>query len=213
MGIGSSSEARSRVIMIGLDSAGKTTLLYKLKSGEVSTSIPTIGFNVETLSLSRSTQLVSWDVGGRCSLRPLWRHYFKDAQGLIFVVDSSDRDRMHEAADELARLLEHDELAGCPLLVLANKKDLPSAMPLAELTERLRVPCLRLNRPFRMFAISASNFDGVAGAFDWLAREVKRRLPGSKDEAQEALGSHGNGKILQLTESLLPKGLQKLLFS
>ncbi|KAG8081150.1 hypothetical protein GUJ93_ZPchr0007g4372 [Zizania palustris] len=86
------------------DAAGKTTILYKLKLGEIVTTIPTIGFNVETVEY-KNISFTVWDVGGQDKIRPLWRHYFQNTQGLIFVVDSNDRDRVVEARDELHRML------------------------------------------------------------------------------------------------------------
>ncbi|XP_053599354.1 LOW QUALITY PROTEIN: ADP-ribosylation factor 3 [Sciurus carolinensis] len=85
-----------RILMVGLDAAGKTTILYKLKLGEIVTTIPTIGFNVETWSI-RNISFTVWDVGGQTRFGPLWRHYFQNTQGLIFVVDSNDRERVNEA--------------------------------------------------------------------------------------------------------------------
>jgi ADP-ribosylation factor protein 1 len=82
-----------RILMVGLDAAGKTTILYKLKLGEVVTTIPTIGFNVETVEY-KNISFTVWDVGGQDKIRPLWRHYYQNTQGLIFVVDSNDRDRI-----------------------------------------------------------------------------------------------------------------------
>uniref|UniRef100_A0A8C7FA84 ARF GTPase 5 n=2 Tax=Oncorhynchus TaxID=8016 RepID=A0A8C7FA84_ONCKI len=82
-----------RILMVGLDAAGKTTILYKLKLGEIVTTIPTIGFNVETVEYKNICFTV-WDVGGQDKIRPLWRHYFQNTQGLIFVVDSNDRERV-----------------------------------------------------------------------------------------------------------------------
>ena len=93
-----------RVLILGLDNAGKTTILYKLQMGEVVTTVPTIGFNVETLEY-KSISFTVWDVGGQEKLRPLWRHYFQNTQGLIFVVDSTDRSRMAEAREELHKLI------------------------------------------------------------------------------------------------------------
>ncbi|CAN6446289.1 unnamed protein product [Victoria cruziana] len=93
-----------RILMVGLDAAGKTTILYKLKLGEIVTTIPTIGFNVETVEY-KNISFTVWDVGGQDKIRPLWRHYFQNTQGLIFVVDSNDRDRVIEARDELHRML------------------------------------------------------------------------------------------------------------
>lgn len=85
-----------RILMVGLDAAGKTTILYKLKLGEIVTTIPTIGFNVETVEY-RNICFTVWDVGGQDKIRPLWRHYFQNTQGLIFVVDSNDKERVAEA--------------------------------------------------------------------------------------------------------------------
>ena len=78
--------------------------MYKLKLGEIVTTIPTIGFNVETVEY-KNISFTVWDVGGQDKIRPLWRHYFQNTQGLIFVVDSNDRDRVSEARDELHRML------------------------------------------------------------------------------------------------------------
>ncbi|TGZ57021.1 ADP-ribosylation factor 2 [Temnothorax longispinosus] len=98
-----------RILMVGLDAAGKTTILYKLKLGEIVTTIPTIGFNVETVEY-RNICFTVWDVGGQDKIRPLWRHYFQNTQGLIYVVDSNDRERIGEAERELANMLKEDEL-------------------------------------------------------------------------------------------------------
>merc|ERR1719482_1753496 len=113
-----------RILMMGLDAAGKTTTLYKLKLGKVVTTIPTIGFNVETVD-HQSISFTMWDLGGRDKIRPLWRHYFQGTQGIIFVVDSNDRDRIEDAREELNKFLNEDELRSVPLLVVANKQDLP----------------------------------------------------------------------------------------
>ncbi|CAD1470968.1 unnamed protein product [Heterotrigona itama] len=113
--------------MVGLDAAGKTTILYKLKLGEIVTTIPTIGFNVETVEY-RNICFTVWDVGGQDKIRPLWRHYFQNTQGLIYVVDSNDRERIGEAERELANMLKEDELRDAVLLVFANKQDLPNAI-------------------------------------------------------------------------------------
>ncbi|KAI2565433.1 hypothetical protein G5576_007594 [Homo sapiens] len=111
-----------RILMVGLDAAGKTTILYKLKLGEIVTTIPTIGFNVETVEY-KNISFTVWDVGGQDKIRPLWRHYFQNTQGLIFVVDSNDRERVNEAREELMRMLAEDELRDAVLLVFANKQD------------------------------------------------------------------------------------------
>uniref|UniRef100_A0A674PGB3 ADP-ribosylation factor 4-like n=1 Tax=Takifugu rubripes TaxID=31033 RepID=A0A674PGB3_TAKRU len=125
-----------RILMVGLDAAGKTTILYKLKLGEIVTTIPTIGFNVETVEY-KNISFTVWDVGGQDKIRPLWRHYFQNTQGLIFVVDSNDRERVTEAKEELTKMLGEDELREAVLLVFANKQDLPNALAISDLTDKL----------------------------------------------------------------------------
>merc|ERR1711977_289705 len=121
-----------RILMVGLDAAGKTTILYKMKLGEVVNTIPTIGFNVETVEYKNISFNV-WDVGGQDKIRLLWRHYYQNTQGLIFVVDSNDRDRIEETREELHKMLNEDEMREVVLLVFANKQDLPNAMTAAEI--------------------------------------------------------------------------------
>ena len=106
--------------MLGLDGAGKTTILYKLKLGEIASSYPLIGMEVETVKY-KNTTFTCWDVGGRELSRLRWRSYYSGVQGLIFVVDSSDTERIEEAKEELKRLLNEDDLKDVALLVFANK--------------------------------------------------------------------------------------------
>ncbi|KAF7793939.1 hypothetical protein EIP86_005062 [Pleurotus ostreatoroseus] len=113
-----------RLLMLGLDAAGKTTILYKLKLNQSVTTIPTVGFNVETVTY-KNVRFNVWDVGGQDKIRPLWRHYYTGTQGLVFVVDSQDRERIDEAKQELHRILSDREMKDCLLLVFANKQDLP----------------------------------------------------------------------------------------
>jgi small GTP-binding protein len=128
----------TRCLMLGLDASGKTTVLYRLKLGEPITTIPTIGFNVETIEYKGFNMNV-WDVGGQDRIRALWRHYYHNTQGLIFVVDSNDVARVDEARDELHKLLEEDELRDAIVLVYANKQDLPYAIQASDLADRLKL--------------------------------------------------------------------------
>eukprot|EP01126_Amoeba_proteus_P004735 TRINITY_DN11570_c0_g1_i3.p1 TRINITY_DN11570_c0_g1~~TRINITY_DN11570_c0_g1_i3.p1 ORF type:complete len:449 (-),score=79.77 TRINITY_DN11570_c0_g1_i3:99-1445(-) len=117
---------KRRFLLIGLDAAGKTTMMYKLNSNVV-TYIPTIGFNVETVEMN-NLSLVSWDIGGPDRIRPLWRHYLADVEGVIIVVDSADHERINEVRYEVVKLLNEPTLLHSPLLVFANKQDLPHAL-------------------------------------------------------------------------------------
>ena len=140
---------------------------YKLKLGEIVTTIPTIGFNVETVEY-KNISFTVWDVGGQDKIRPLWRHYFQNTQGLIFVVDSNDRDRINEARDELHRMLNEDELRDAALLIFANKQDLPNAMGAADITDKLNLNTLR-NRQWKLQSTCATTAEGLYEGLDWYA--------------------------------------------
>ncbi|PPS13991.1 hypothetical protein GOBAR_AA06578 [Gossypium barbadense] len=180
-----------RILMVGLDAAGKTTILYKLKLGEIVTTIPTIGFNVETVEY-KNISFTVWDVGGvkylesdsmSCSngfmgtfrFDLLWRHYFQNTQGLIFVVDSNDRDRVVEARDELHRMLNEDELRDAVLLVFANKQDLPNAMNAAEITDKLGLHSLR-QRHWYIQSTCATSGEGLYEGLDWLSNNIANKV-------------------------------------
>jgi len=167
--------------MVGLDAAGKTTILYKLKLGEVVTTIPTIGFNVETVDY-KNINFTVWDVGGQDKIRPLWRHYYQNTQGIIFVVDSNDRERIDEtsgteknsAREELHRMLSEDDLRDAVLLVFANKQDLPNALSVNEVTDRLGLNSVR-NRQWYVQACCATTGDGLYEGLDWLSDTLAKR--------------------------------------
>ncbi|XP_059759753.1 ADP-ribosylation factor 1-like [Balaenoptera ricei] len=161
------------VLMVGLDAVGKTTILCKLKLGEIVTTIPTLGFNVETVEYKHISFTV-WDVGSQDKIRPLWRHYFQNAQGLIFVVGSSDRERVTEAREELMRVLAEDALRDAVLLAFANKQDLPNAMNAAEITDKLGLHSLR-HRNWYIQATSATSGDGLYEGPDWLSNRLQNQ--------------------------------------
>merc|ERR1712032_656424 len=167
-----------RILMVGLDAAGKTTILYKLKLGEIVTTIPTIGFNVETVEY-KNISFTVWDVGGQDKIRPLWRHYYQNTQGLIFVVDSNDRDRMGDEKEELNKMLNEDEMRDAVLLVFANKQDLPNAMAAAEVTEKVGLHGLR-NRQWYIQSACATTGDGLYEGLDWLSRTLSAKKINSK---------------------------------
>eukprot|EP01084_Bolivina_argentea_P294873 507510_1 len=133
MGLCFSKKVPPRLLLIGLDCAGKTCLLYRLVLNQTIPTVPTIGFNAEKVSIGSKTSYV-WDVGGQVKLRTLWDKYTQDVNGVIFVVDASDRSRLNEARDELYRIMSVPDLdPSRPLLIMANKQDLPGAMNSDEL--------------------------------------------------------------------------------
>ncbi|KAK9713569.1 hypothetical protein RND81_06G036000 [Saponaria officinalis] len=162
-----------RILMLGLDAAGKTTILYKFKIGEVVTTIPTLGFNVETVEY-KNVNFTVWDVGGQDTIRRLWRFYFQNTQGLVFVVDSNDRDRIIEAKDELHKMLNEDELRDAALLVLANKQDLPNVMSASEITDKLGLHSFRHRRWYIQSACATSG-EGLYEGLDWLSNNISTK--------------------------------------
>uniref|UniRef100_A0A8C0SN28 ADP ribosylation factor 1 n=2 Tax=Canis lupus familiaris TaxID=9615 RepID=A0A8C0SN28_CANLF len=148
------------IVLVGLDVAGKTTILYKVKLGEIVTTIPTIGFNVETVE-HKNISFTVWDIGGQDKIWPLWHHYFQNTQGLIFVVDSSNQERVNEAGEEPMRVLVEDELRDAVLLVvLATKQGLPNATNVAEIMEALGLHFLG-HRNWHIQATCATSGDGL----------------------------------------------------
>ena len=131
-----------KLLMLGLDFGGKTTILYKLKLGEVVNTIPTIGLNIETIEY-KGILINCWDVGGSARIKMLWRYYYRETQGIIFVVDSSDKDRIAVAKEELDSLLSEELLKDAVLLVLANKQDISGVLSVTEIAEMLDLTTIK----------------------------------------------------------------------
>ncbi|CAF0896101.1 unnamed protein product [Adineta steineri] len=171
-----------RLLMCGLDAAGKTTILYALRLGEVVTTIPTIGFNVETITYGNLC-VTTWDVGGRDKIRPLWRHYYANTSAIVFVVDSNDRDRIDDASEQLHLMLNEDELKTVPVLIFANKQDLPNRLTLDEMKEKLNLSKLdETKRKWHLQPSSAPNKEGLEEGFAWIANNLE-----SKDDLMKPI--------------------------
>jgi len=160
-----------KVVMLGLDAAGKTTILYKLHIGEVLSTVPTIGFNVEKVQY-KNVQFTVWDVGGQEKLRPLWKHYFSTTDGLIYVVDSLDRERIRKATAEFQAIVNDPLMRNSIILVFANKQDMKGAMTPAEVCEALGLFSLR-NRRWHIQGTCATKGEGLYEGLDWLASTLK----------------------------------------
>lgn len=160
-----------RVVMLGLDAAGKTTILYKLHIGEVMSTVPTIGFNVEKVQY-KNVMFTVWDVGGQEKLRPLWRHYFNNTDGLIYVVDSLDRERIGKAKQEFQEIIKDPFMLNSVILVFANKQDMRGAMSPREVCEGLGLLDLK-NRKWHIQGTCALQGDGLYEGLDWLSSTLK----------------------------------------
>lgn len=167
------------VVVVGLDSAGKTSLLYRLKFKEFVQSVPTKGFNTEKIRVplggSRGITFQVWDVGGQEKLRPLWRSYTRRTDGLVFVVDATEAERLEEAKVELHRISRASDNQGAPVLVLANKQDLPGALSAAEVEKRLAVRELAAAMLAHVQGCSAVDGQGLQPGLERLYEMILKR--------------------------------------
>ncbi|KAI6208063.1 hypothetical protein M3Y96_00074900 [Aphelenchoides besseyi] len=163
-----------RILILGLDGAGKTTILYRLHVGEVVTTVPTIGFNVEQVTY-KNLKFQVWDLGGQTSIRPYWRCYYLNTDAVIYVVDSADKDRIGISKQELVSMLEEEELKDSILMVIANKQDIAGCLSVAEIHKALGLDALR-NRSFQIFKASATKGEGLDEAMEWLAEALQKRV-------------------------------------
>jgi len=160
-----------KIVILGLDNAGKTSILSWLKKNEFVQSIPTVGFNVETVEYKK-VKFVIWDVAGRSVLRSLWKHYYLNSQAIIFVVDSNDVDRLAEANAELTKLMMETKLKEAVLLIFANKQELPNRLSIDEVSEKLSLRELCCGRSWHIQACDAKSGFGIHDGLDWLAGQL-----------------------------------------
>merc|ERR1711974_540250 len=155
-----------RMVLLGLDNAGKTTTLEQLKrlfglKGLPAERItPTIGLNLGRIRID-GVDAVFWDLGGHSSFRSVWHNYYEDVQGITFVLDSADQARMEEARSTLENILSHEALRHVPVLCMANKQDLPAAMDEEEISRWLDSERLVGDRPFHVHPCCAVQGQGL----------------------------------------------------
>jgi len=162
----------ARVLLIGLDAAGKTTLLYKVKLNESITTIPTIGFNVESVEPVKGLTLTVFDVGGQEKIRRLWKHYTQNVDAVVWMVDSNDQTRFAESKEELFGIIREHDLHGVPILLFANKQDLPQARSVTEITQAIGLSELR-DRKWYAQGSNCITGDGVTEGFTHLAEMIR----------------------------------------
>ncbi|KAJ3295425.1 ADP-ribosylation factor-like protein 2 [Borealophlyctis nickersoniae] len=168
-------EKEIRLLMLGLDNAGKTTILKRINGEDISSISPTLGFNIKTLE-HNDYKLNIWDVGGQKSIRSYWRNYFEQTDGLVWVVDSADRpDRMEDCRKELAALLKEERLAGASLLIFANKQDLPSALSHDEIANLLHLSSIQTHH-WHIEGCSAVTGDNLLKGMDWIVGDIASRI-------------------------------------
>lgn len=161
-------------MILGLDNAGKTTILRKFCGEDISTIEPTLGFNIKTLQHGGYT-LNFWDIGGQKSIRAYWRNYFEQTDGLIWVVDSADRIRLEQCRDALLDLLQQD---GASLLIFANKQDIEGALSSEEIATVLELDSNERykNRHWSIQSCSAVTGEGLVAGMDWIVDDIASRI-------------------------------------
>ncbi|KAM3176755.1 ADP-ribosylation factor-like protein 2 [Hymenolepis weldensis] len=167
-------EKEMRVLILGLDNAGKTTIVKKFNGEDISTIAPTLGFSINTIEYM-GYRLNAWDVGGQHSLRSYWRNYFETTDALIWVVDSSDRLRLDDCREELSKLLVEERLVGATLLVLANKQDLQGALNPAEIAGALNLRDITTHH-WSIYGCSAVTGENLLESVGWLIKDVSSRI-------------------------------------
>ncbi len=163
------SKKKYTMIMVGLDAAGKTTILYQLKLNDVISTSPTIGFNIEQIDY-KNLQMTIWDIGGQDKLRPLWKHYYQNADAIIFVVDSADKTRFELVLNEIHRLMNEPDLEKVKLLIYANKQDLSNATSSRELIDILELR--KLKQEWFIQPSSATHGRGLYEGLEWLSKNI-----------------------------------------
>lgn len=168
-------EREMRILMLGLDNAGKTTALLCFCGEDTSEIPPTVGFNIKTVRV-RQFKVNVWDVGGQKSIRSFWRNYFDTTDGLVWVVDSTDRQRLSDCKRELSNLLIEERLRGSSLLILANKQDCPSALSVHEISSFLELDAVKTTRECGVFPCSALDRESIQKGLDWIIEDIGSRM-------------------------------------
>ncbi|PXF48099.1 ADP-ribosylation factor-like protein 2 [Gracilariopsis chorda] len=176
-------EREMRILVLGLDNAGKTTIMKRLKGEDVHSVSPTLGFDINTLEFDKY-KLNMWDVGGQQTIRTYWRNYFEQTDGIIWVVDSADVARLSDCRAELETILMEERLAGASLLVLANKQDLSGALTTESVVEHLALnDMIGKKRHWQVFPSSALAEDHTADvenllmrSIEWLVHDIASRI-------------------------------------
>lgn len=168
-------EKEMRILMVGLDNAGKTTIVKRINGEDTSSISPTLGFNIKTMQYN-SFRLNIWDVGGQKTLRSYWRNYYEQTDGMVWVVDSSDLRRLNDCRHELHGLLKQEKLAGASLLIFANKQDIKGAMTPQEIARVLNLEVMDGSRHWQIIGCSAVTGEGLLAGFDWLVSDIGSRI-------------------------------------
>lgn len=166
-------EEKCKIVIVGLNNAGKTTILYKLHLGQVILTQPTIGSNVEEVK-HKNAKFQVWDIGGQENLRAGWSTYFQDTDAVVFVVDSNDQENMILAKMELFNVVLHEDLKYACLLVLANKQDITGSRNAGEVAEDLSLHTIRTHE-WQIQSCCALTGVGLQQGLEWIATRIRSK--------------------------------------
>ncbi|KAK9320494.1 ADP-ribosylation factor family-domain-containing protein [Lipomyces orientalis] len=168
-----------RLLMLGLDNSGKTTIVKQLLGEDVKSVSPTLGFNIKTVEWD-GYKLNIWDVGGQSSLRPFWRNYYEKTDAILWVVDASSLDRLQDCKVELDKVIQEDRLTGAGLLILVNKIDIISSDEIRKAVLDLVSDTLQIdqitNHNCTIMACSAYTGENLKEGLSGTIEEIKQRL-------------------------------------
>ncbi|VEL28029.1 unnamed protein product [Protopolystoma xenopodis] len=159
-----------KIVIVGLDNAGKSTILYQFVLKEAVHTTPTIGSNVEEVKW-QNLHLIMWDIGGQESLRASWDTYYTGSEIVIFVVDSTDRTRIPTTKEELYKILVVEGLRKAKILLFANKQDVAGCMSVTEISHHLNLTSIK-DHPWHIQACCALTGEGLHQGLEWIAAHL-----------------------------------------
>jgi small GTP-binding protein len=183
-----------KILLLGMQNAGKTTILYRLSLGQVVKTTPTIGSNVEEL-IYENVKFQAWDLGGQESTRSVWDVYYMNTDGVIYVIDSQDENNYEESKNQFHKIIKNATLKNSTILIFANKQDLPGAKTVEEIIRDYELDKIR-NHSWKILSCSAIKGEGLIEGIKWLSEQLvfrgKNNFPNNPYETNENEGKENN---------------------
>ena len=167
-------EHQVRLLTLGLDNSGKTTIIKSILGQDPTSTSPTLGFTINTLKYGNNT-INFWDIGGQTTIRSYWRNYFEETDGVLWVVDSGDKLRLNDCKEELHNLLKQEKLAGATLIVLCNKQDINGALKVEEIKNILELDKIT-SRHWMIMPCCGLTGEGLKEGLNWIMDDISSRI-------------------------------------
>ena len=176
-----------KILLLGMQNSGKTTILYRLSLGQVVKTTPTIGSNVEEL-IYENVKFQAWDLGGQESTRSVWDVYYMNTDGVIYVIDSQDENNYEESKNQFHKVIKNSTLKNSTILIYANKQDLPGAKTIEQIIKDYQLDNIR-NHSWKIQPCSATRGEGLIEGLKWLSEQLtfrgKNNFPNNPYESNE----------------------------